>query len=230
LVDYGTFTARNPVTAAQYGLANYSLWVVYHDARRLRVARHVADWLVFTQHGDGKWTYSFPEPTPGDTGTLPPGWSSSLAQAQALSLLERAYAVTHEADYLKAIERGLRPLERRIDQGGLNRVYRGGLIFEEYPTPTINFSFNGDLQTLLGLYDVSGLVPAAQRLFNDGVRSIARDLPTFNSHQGFSWYSLADHTEPPPGYNPAIRSELQILSQVTGRTIFRRYAKLWTAP
>ena len=54
LVDYGAFVARNPVTAAQFGLANYSLWLRYHAAYRWRIARHVADWLAFTQRPDGK--------------------------------------------------------------------------------------------------------------------------------------------------------------------------------
>lgn len=64
MVDYGTFTARNPVTAAQYGLANYSLWLHFHDRYRWAAAKRVADWLVRTQHKDGKWEYSFPEPAP----------------------------------------------------------------------------------------------------------------------------------------------------------------------
>jgi hypothetical protein len=77
---------------------------------------------------------------------------------------------------------------------------------------------------------VADLSPVAHRLFSDGVASIARDLPIFNSHQGCSWYSLVAHTPPPAGYDPAIRSELQILTAVTGRTIFRRYAAIWAAP
>ena len=230
LVNYGTFTARNPVTAAQYGLANYSLWEKYHDARRLRVARHVADWLLFTQAGDGKWTYKFPEPAPGSAETLASGWSSALAQAQAFSLLERVYRVTRDPAYLRAITRGLTPLDEPVARGGLNRLYRGGIIFEEYPTRAVNFSLNGDLQTLLGLYDIDDLVPLAHSLFIRGVASVARDLPSFDSHQGFSWYSVALRTRPPAGYDPAIRSQLRILSAVTGRGIFGRYAAIWTAP
>ena len=230
LVNYGSFVARNPVTSAQYGLASWSLWRRYHDASRLRVARHVANWLVFVQRGDGKWTYEFPETPPGSSQTLGPGWSSSLAQAQALSLLERVYSVTHDPSYLRAIENGLVPLERSVAHGGLTHQFRGRIIFEEYPTKAINFSFNGDLQTLLGLYDVDTLVPAAHSLFQRGVVSVAGDLAIFNSHEGFSWYSIASRTHPPPGYDPAIRSQLRNLSAVTGRGIFGRYAAIWTAP
>jgi heparosan-N-sulfate-glucuronate 5-epimerase len=230
LVNYGTFVARNPVTAAQYGLANYSLWLRYGAAYRWQIARHVADWLLFTQSPDGRWLYQFPFLPAGSSQTLAPGWASSLAQAQALSLLGRVYRRTHHAAYLRAIERGLPPLDESVAKGGLNRYYHGGLFFEEYPTKLINFSFNGDLQTLLGLYDVDDIVPPARSLFTRGVKTIAGDLPVFDSHAGYSLYSLASLTPPPPGYNPAIRSELDILAQVTGHSIFSEYAKRWSAP
>lgn len=230
LVNYGSFVARNPVTAAQYGLANYSIWLHYGDRYRFQTARHVADWLIFTQRSDGKWVYRFPEQAPGSETLLASGWGSALAQAQALSLLERVYRHSHDKAYLKAIERGIVPLTRSVAQGGFSRYYRGRLFFEEYPTPQINFSFNGDLQTLLGLYDVDELIPRAQKLFDRGVKAIAADLPVFDSHAGYSYYSLASRTPPPPGYNAAIRSELGILSEVTGRTIFDIYARRWAAP
>lgn len=113
MVDYGTYTARNPVTAAQYGLASYSLWIRYHDGFRWAAAKRVADWLVRTQHKNGEWEYAFPEPAPGSSQVLAPGWASALAQGQALSLLGRVYRHTHAARYLGAIQSGLVPLDRR---------------------------------------------------------------------------------------------------------------------
>lgn len=230
MVDYGTFTARNPVTAAQYGLANYSLWLHYHDGYRWAAAKRVTDWLVRTQHKDGEWEYSFPEPAPGSSETLAPGWASALAQGQALSLLGRVYRHDHVVRYLNAIRSALAPLNTPVPRGGLKRAYDGGIFFEEYPTKQINFSLNGDLQTLIGLYDVSDLVPLAKSLFSNAVATIARSLPTFDSHAGYSYYSLALLTPCPPGYNAAIRDELTILTQVTGRPTFARYAQRWTAP
>ncbi len=230
LVHYGTFVARNPVTAAQYGLANYSLWIRYHDRRRLRIARHVANWLLFTQQRSGKWVYQFKELVPGSTQTLAPGWDSALAQGQAISLLERVYRVTHDQAYLTGITRALRPLNRSVAASGLDHWFHGRIIFEEYPTTRINFSFNGDLQTLIGLYDADDLVPLAHSLFERGVASVVRDLPVFNSGQGWSYYSIALPTHPPAGYDPAIHSELFILAQVTGQKAFSRYAAIWNAP
>ena len=230
MVNYGTFRARNPVTSAQYGLANYSLWVRYHDHYRWLTARHVAGWLVRTQHRNGEWEYSFFEPAPGSTETLAPGWGSALAQGQALSLLERVYRVTHKRSYLRAIERALRPLRTPVAKGGLSRRLEGGIYFEEYPTGAVNFSLNGDLQTLIGVYDVADLVPAAHALFTQAVSTVAHNLARFDSHAGYSYYSLASRTSCPPGYNAAIRSELRILASLTERETFAHYAQVWSAP
>jgi hypothetical protein len=230
MVDYGTFRARNPVTSAQYGLAEYSLWLHYGDHYRWLIAIHVADWLVRTQHRNGEWEYSFPEPVPGSTETLAKGWGSALAQGQAMSLLERVYRRTHEAAYLTAIERALKPLQTPVTKGGLGRSFDRGIYFEEYPTRAVNFSLNGDLQTLIGVYDVADLVPAAQSLFTRAVRTVADNLAQFDSHAGYSYYSLASRTPCPPGYNAAIRSELKILASLTGRKVFAHYAGVWTAP
>lgn len=230
MVDYGTFKARNPVTAAQYGLASYSLWLHYHDAYRLAAAVRVANWLIRTQHKNGKWVYSFPEPAPGSSEVLAPGWASALAQGQALSLLERIYRETHNAKYLRVIRSGLAPLHTPVARGGLERRFADGIIFEEYPTKQINFSLNGDLQTLIGLYDVSDLVPRGRSLFAQGLSTLVRSLGIFDSHAGYSYYSLALRTPCPPGYNAAIRDELTILAEVSRRPVFERYAKRWTAP
>ena len=230
MVNYGTFRARNPVTSAQYGLAAYSLWLRYGDHYRWLTAIHVADWLVRTQHRSGEWEYSFPEPVPGSTETLAKGWGSALAQGQAMSLLERVYRRTHKAAYLTAIERALKPLQTPVTKGGLGRSFDHGIYFEEYPTRAVNFSLNGDLQTLIGVYDVADLVPAAQSLFTRAVRTVADNLAQFDSHAGYSYYSLASRTPCPPGYNAAIRSELRILASLTGRKVFAHYAGVWTAP
>jgi heparosan-N-sulfate-glucuronate 5-epimerase len=110
------------------------------------------------------------------------GWGSALAQGQALSILERLYRLAHKASYLKGIVRALKQLRTPVAKGGLSRRLEGGIYFEEYPTRAVNFSLNGDLQTLLGVYDVDDLVPAAQTLFTQAVRTVADNLDRFDSH------------------------------------------------
>lgn len=231
VVEYpwGIGQQQNPVTTAQYGLANWSLWWRYRDQKRLVAAKRAADWLVYTQRSTGKWTYKFPWPAAGQYAWLKAGWSSALAQGQALSLLGRAYRRWRNPMYLRAIRRGLRPLTRHVKDGGLARWHNGGLYFEEYPTEQPNFVMNGMAQTLLGLYDVADLEPRAQQLFDRGVRTLARSMHEFDAGT-YSIYSLASPNPCPPGYNPLIRDQLRALSKITGQRVFAMYAERWSAP
>jgi hypothetical protein len=227
LVDYGTFKARNPVTTAQYGLANFSLWLRYGDRFRWSAAERAARWLVNTQTDRGAWLYRFPLDAPGG-GPLPVPWMSALAQGQAMSLLGRVYRYTGDRTQSRAIERALGPLRQPVRDGGLARWYRRGLFFEEYPDPSaLNFVLNGDAQALLGLYDVADIADGATSLFERGVRTLARTLPEFDLGS-CSGYSLKLLSPPPPNYVPLIQDMLRALAKVTGRSVFSHYAERWT--
>jgi hypothetical protein len=227
LVDYGSFTARNPVTTAQYGLANFSLWHRHRDRERWAAARRAADWLLSTQTRSGSWLYRFAFDAPGG-GPMPVPWISGLAQGQGLSLLGRVYRRIHDPRYLRAIRRAVRPMRQSVRDGGVARWHRGGLYFEEYPDPgASNFVLNGHAQALLGLHDVADLAPQARGLFARGVRTLARTLPRFDLGSN-SAYSLRLRAPAPPSYVPAIQAMLRTLTAVTGRPIFERYAQQWT--
>jgi heparosan-N-sulfate-glucuronate 5-epimerase len=233
MVDYGTHRDRNPVTSAQYGLASWSLWIRYHDRWRLRAALRVADWLVHTQRTTGKWVYTFPYMGPGSTMPLPVPWGSALAQGQAISLLRRAYQHRQGAVYLRAARRALGPLERTVDARGLLRHHADGIMFDEYPTAAPTLPLNGDLQTLIGLYDLSDLSPTARRLFRHGIATAARVLPEYNAGGGRSLYDLVYESGfprllAPDSYHEAHIQELRILDALSPHAAFRRYAALWS--
>lgn len=231
-VGYDSFKAFNPVTVAQYGLAQWSLWWRHRDRGRLVKARRAAAWLLKRQRARGDWTYSFAWRAAGASTPLAPGWSSALAQGQALSLLGRFYRRTRDRRYLRAIRRAIVPLATPVRRGGLARWYRGGLYFEEYPTARRNFVLNGHIQTLVGLHDVADIAGRrAQSLLRRGTRTMARSIGEFDlPGRRMSVYSLAWRKPPPPSYNPLIRDMLRLLSKVSGRRTFARYADRWSAP
>lgn len=221
----------NPSTISAYGLANWSIWYRHGDKAPLVNAKRAADWLVNNQKKSGKWTYGFDYTPAGSQQPLQSGWSSALAQGQAMSLLGRAYNRWKDPKYLDAIHRALVPMRTSVPNKGLARWHNGGIYFEEYPTAQKNFVLNGNLQALLGLYDVSDISPVARSLFDRGVQTAARSVGEFDEPgQHRSFYSQASHMAPPVSYNPLIRDQLRDLSNVTGRQIFRRYANRWSAP
>lgn len=228
-VDYQLFgfSAYNPVTIDQFGLISYSLWIRYGEPSRLSAAENAAGWLVTHQLPNGTWPYSFPWTPAGGTETLEPGWTSALAQGQALSLLERIYQLNPRKVFLETMRRALRPLAT-YGPNGLKRLFLGGVYFEEYPTKAVNFTLNGDAQTIIGLYDTSNLFPLAKKLFEQGIHTLERDVSGFDSGYGLSIYSVAYPHFPPPNYDPLIVDEMRVLAEITGAPVFGHYAEEWS--
>lgn len=70
--------------------------------------------------------------------------------------------------------------------------------YEEYPTVPASFVLNGFIYSLIGLYDVLSLAPAtrtgeAQLLFDQGMQSLKKLLPLFDTGSG-SVYDLRHFT------------------------------------
>ena len=234
LVDYGSFRAANPVTAAQYGLASWSLWMRYGDRPRLRAALRVADWLVRTQRRSGEWTYEFDYTSPGTTMALHAPWGSALAQGQGVSLLRRVYEQTRRHTYVRAARRALTPLRCEVKDGGLAVARAGGLMFEEYPTERPSLPLNGHLQTLIGLYDMSDISRRARRLFRRGVVAIVRVLPEYDAGGGWSLYDLVHEVgfapvRALPDYHAAHVRLLRLLYRLSPHAAFRVWADRWAS-
>lgn len=189
MVPYDWGPQRNPTTLSQYGLANWSIWVRYHDARRLRVAKRVGRWLLRHQTDSGGWEYRFDCPVPGTNMILKSGWISALAQGQAISLLTRLYSQTHDRKYLASARRALTPFFARVEHGGVATIHNRHPWFEEYPAPRPTLVLNGHIQALLGLYDMARHSPAAREMFLEGASSVVQMLPEYDS-DGWSLYNL----------------------------------------
>ena len=233
MVSYPWGPERNPVTVAQYGLSQWSLWRRGYGRARLRRAIHAADWLVSAQRRDGTWGYPFDFTSPGTDMMLHAGWASAMAQGQAMSLLTRAYRRTHRRRFLRAARHAVGALTISVPRGGLaRRLPDGGVWFEEYPTPRPSLVLNGNLQTLLGLYDLADLDRRAGRLFHRGMPALIELLPAYDAGGGRSWYDLTQRVGYPPhlapvAYTPLIQELLRELDAVYPHAQLRRYAALW---
>jgi hypothetical protein len=90
-----------------------------------------------------------------------------MAQGQALSVYSRAYRLTHNQKYLGSGKMAFKFLNTPISKGGtlttletLNTEYKNGNYFwyEEYISKPNNYTLNGFMYTLFGIYDWSKVV------------------------------------------------------------------------
>jgi heparosan-N-sulfate-glucuronate 5-epimerase len=227
----------NPVTVEQYGLWAYGLYTHDRGAAYRRIALRVADWLV-TNQTDGRWLYDFDWAWNGVAVAKP--WSSALAQAQAMSLLVRAYGLTGKERYRAAAVRALAPLQVRTRDGGLKHCFEGDCarpFFEEYPTIPPSHVLNGFMFTLVGLYDLASIAPRSPALamYRAGRRTLTTVLPLYDN-DGFASYDLTHLTVAgrkagiaSAGYQAAHINLLHTLDSLEPDPRFRHYAARWEA-
>ena len=238
LVQYpGIGYHDNPVTAAQYGLWAYGMYLGDHDAAHRGIVLHVADWLVTNQRR-GRWFYDFDFYIHDLTLAKP--WSSAMAQGQAMSLLSRAYRLTGEQRYRLSALRALPPLSVAVTEGGLRRCFFGDCarpFFEEYPTTPPSYVLNGFMFTLIGLYDLASIAPKSRALsmYAAGRRTLNAALPKYD-FGGVATYDLSHKTVPgrkpepaSPDYQAIHVYLLRALDSLGSNSRFRHYADRWEA-
>lgn len=179
----------NAVTLCHYALSKHGAG----DYKSFLVA---ADKLRDIQSQDG----GFPYPRrPYRDLVLADGWVSAMAQGQALSVFYRAHLVTKDEAYIEAGERAFSKLMQPIGQGGCKTSMKdfspslsGYLFFPEYPTKPVDYTLNGFMFCMLGLYDWSKINQASGEAFQETVHTLKRVLP-YHDIDGFSTYDLSHY-------------------------------------
>uniref|UniRef100_A0A147BGL5 heparosan-N-sulfate-glucuronate 5-epimerase n=1 Tax=Ixodes ricinus TaxID=34613 RepID=A0A147BGL5_IXORI len=153
-----------------------------------------ADWFVRRQDDAGGWPIKVTRRLSNGMLELEPGWYSAMAQGQAMSVLTRAFATTGKRDYLDAALRAVGPFRIRSESRGVMTTFLGKFVwYEEYPTVPSSFVLNGFIYSLFGLYDLKStcgegsseeLCRDAAKLFADGMVSLKRMLPLFDTGSG----------------------------------------------
>ncbi|GAA3590632.1 hypothetical protein GCM10022419_086570 [Nonomuraea rosea] len=223
--DFGTF--QYPVEVVQYGMENYSKWVVTGDQKYRAKAETVARWLLEHQDAKGGWPvpfdYSYRE---GLAGELRAGWYSGMAQGIGAAFLAKMRDKTGESRYGAAALRALVPLRTKVEQGGVLRRFEGRLDwYEEYPTPTATHVLNGYLFALIGVHDVGELLgdATAKEMFQRGLRTLDRVLPLYDLSYRTTYdllhYTRTPATAPNPArwsYHSLHVTQLSALDAITG--------------
>jgi glycosyltransferase involved in cell wall biosynthesis len=161
--DYGVLLWRNaggyhPALIAQYGLVSWNHYLIGKDERWREAFLQQARWLVEHEvrigEGAGGWPVRLPHAEDGNACCL-----SCVAQGSGLSVLVRAYRLTHEELFLEVARRVVRTFERDILDGGVcSPVGEAGIFFEEVAIYPAAHHLGGFLFALLALYDYVALI------------------------------------------------------------------------
>lgn len=150
--------AYNTTTIAQYALAHWNAYVATGDEQHKQIFMMQARWLVAHASPLENEQSGWPIPFPLHKYNAEVPWLSALTQGNCISVLVRAYQLTHEEVFLHIAQRAVRTFERDIQDGGVSAtVGDNGIFFEEVAVYPAAHILNGYILALFGLYDYVAL-------------------------------------------------------------------------
>lgn len=253
--DYGGITGRqmNPVSVAQMAVKYYTRlenirgktqkeflnsndWLAYYEVKEnnpdvlKNKFMNCANWLAANAVSRGDYSlleYKFPYP---ELNISSP-WRSAMAQGQALHVLIRAHKLTGDNKYLIAAKRLLNTFFVEVKGGGVTyKTNDKGWWYEECANnngirPRI---LNGMMYAMLGVYDYYKYTgdPDAGYIFDQGILGLENNLANYDQG-GYSYY---DALKEDGGryYHITHIKLLQILYDITGKSIFKKYHDRWS--
>jgi len=235
LADVNGNAVYHPVYLIQYGLSEYSFYILSHDKGHLASALQIADFLVQQQDSKtGYWFYSFDFLHEYTGCLLKAPWASAMAQGQAISLLTRIFYVTKNQKYLKAAMKATQMLKVPISEGGLASDLCGHIVFEEYPTVPFSYTLNGFMFCALGLWDLTRVADdtAVEGLWNIASSTLRFMIPLYDGDL-MSLYCLSHVTKGNVGrhwaekYHPLHIKLLQCFESFIPNQTFEFYIERW---
>ena len=234
---YGRRFEYNPINVAQYALSQHGKG---DHPRFLAAAAFLRDELM-GEDGGLRFAYRYRH----YVETLEPGWTSAMAQGQALSVFSRAYRLDPDPrwlsagsaalTYLLSGEHGLTPSLEALDPSLKDRHF-----FAEWPIDPPDYTLNGAMFTMLGLYDWSTVGPEseskrrADRAWRESLETLLLMLPYYDMGT-ITAYDLTYLTH--PDRDPHIIAKyhgvhgylLHALTSITGDDRIRSWMDRWDA-
>lgn len=192
-------------TIAQKALGHWDMWVITKNPSEREHFLKLCNWLIENQDKQGGW------PLWPQLGLNLPSPYSAMTQGEGISVLVRAWILTHESVYLEAARQALEPLFRTVEDGGTRRAVPEGCILEEVPSPTMSGILNGWVFALFGVYDylLAHEDSRANSLLKETLGTFVVYLPRY--HAGYwSFYDLTG-TLASPFYHRLHIAQLQAL-------------------
>ncbi len=220
----------NPLFVAWWGLHHLERAARGGRGADLDVFWHQIHWLceraVRRSDGSAVWLCDF-DWCEGRTRLRSP-WISAMYQGVAISALVRAARLAGSDELLELARAAAGPFRTMVADGGVRSREGGATLYEEYPALPLPRILDGFLFSLVGLHDLARASgdPAIQRLFDEGVEGLVRNLPWWDYRGKWSWYGAHGYLCP-PHYHALNHGLVALLGRLTGEPSLARQARQW---
>lgn len=224
----------HPIRIAQFGLHQFGVWRrnSSHAARADFLAQ--AGWLRDHQQNDGitgTYRFAFPWRKYGAES----GWTSAMAQGEAISVLLRADGLQPQAGFGEAALRAAQPFRYDVERGGVVWKLRGDVFFEEIANRHAPHVLNGCIFALWGVWELEKV--SGERWMSEIIQqclaTLRRWLPRFDTGWWTLYSLLRSSTRRPHfatlKYHEFHIAQMQVLAQMFGERSFGDAAQRWAA-
>lgn len=231
---FGPHGDYHPIRIAQFALHRFGVWRYSNE----RVARAdfmaQATWLRDRQQRDGApglYRFEFPWTKYG----APPGWSSAMAQGEAISVLLRADAIDPRGGFGDAALRASLPFRADIEHGGVVWHSADELFLEEIANEHAPHVLNGCIFALWGVWELWMRTgePWLQPLIERCVATLRSWVPRFDTGW-WTLYSLLMSAGDQPHlatlkYHRFHIAQMRVLARMFDEPLFDETASRWTS-
>jgi heparosan-N-sulfate-glucuronate 5-epimerase len=187
IVQYPFGDYRNPVVTCHTAIAFHQKCMDAFEESIQTCFLNNADWLLDNLDADGYLHYLFEFDHSGRT--LDSGWTSGMAQGEALSVLSMAYNQTQEPKYLEGAHKVFDTFKDSSSQYNFMNIENDYLYFEEYPNDDTCHVLNGFIFGAWGLWDYYVITASEESLslFQGFLRTV---IDNYND-----WYLAENKTK-----------------------------------
>lgn len=223
----------HPVAVSLYALSQYNNLVEKHEEKCendfLTHAAWLSDNLVEKGHY-GVWYYNFRWVSPGYVCNPP--WVSSMAQGLGISVLVRAWSITHHQKYMRAAEKAAASFDVPVSQGGILVTDERGEWYEEFACQKKAHVLNGFVFALIGVYELyeCSKNEKFREIFDRGVKTLKEHLRDFELNLLFFKWSRYDNRfllYSGDKYHQIHIKQLEELYAITKEEVFHQYSTRW---
>jgi heparosan-N-sulfate-glucuronate 5-epimerase len=224
----------HPIRIAQFALHRFGIWRSADERAARSDFLAQAKWLRDRQEADGTpglYRFDFPWARYGAA----PGWSSAMAQGEAISVLLRAHAIDPRGGFGDAAVRASLPFQSSVAGGGV--VWRSGdeVFLEEIANEHAPHVLNGCIFALWGLWELWMSVGdrSLQPLIERCVTTLRRWLPRYDTGW-WTLYSLMMSANDQPHiatlkYHRFHIAQMRVLARMFDEPLFDDTASRWTS-